>query len=369
MSSSEMSQKLPPEEGRNLTIHDVARHAGVSAMTVSRVISRKVNVREPLRSKVLASIEALNYSVNEAARSTRAGQAKVTLGILYSNPSAGYLNQILLGALEETSRGGGQLLLESCDGLQSQKKAMERLIQKGVDGIILPPPLCDSAPTVHMLKREGIPVLALATAAPLEDVSAVRIDDFEAAAAMTRYLIELGHKRIGFIKGDPQHTPTLQRLRGFQAAMAEAGLDIEESLIAPGMYTYQSGLTAAEQLLNLPDRPTAIFASNDEMAAAVISLCHGMKIKIPYDLSVCGFDDTPLATTIWPQITTIHQPLAEMGQAAVATIADKIREIREGKTLRPRQLVMKYTLQERASTGPVPRPELFGVYEGGILPR
>lgn len=364
-----LTEKTGPDEGRTITIHDVARHAGVSPMTVSRVISRKVNVREPLKGKVLASIEALNYTVNEAARSTRAGVTKVSIGILYSNPSPGYLNEILLGALEETTRSGGQLLLESCGGLQSQKAAMERLIKQGVDGIILPPPLCDSAPTVHMLKREGIPVLALATAAPLENVSAVRIDDFEAAAAMTKYLIELGHQRIAFIKGDPQHTPTLQRLRGFQHAMAEAGLELDESLIAEGLFTYQSGLIAAEQLLALRERPTAIFASNDEMAAAVISLCHGMKIKIPYDLSVCGFDDTPLATTIWPQITTIHQPLVKMGQAAVATISEKIRDIRLGQALKPRQLILEYTLQERASTGPVPRPELFGVYEGGILPR
>lgn len=364
-----MSEETHSEDGRTVTIHDVARHAGVSPMTVSRVISRKVNVREPLKGKVLASIKALNYTVNEAARSTRAGSTKVSIGILYSNPSAGYLNQILLGALEETTRAGGQLLLESCGGLQSQKMAMERLIKQGVDGIILPPPLCDSAPTVHMLKREGIPVLALATAAPLENVSAVRIDDFEAAAAMTRYLIELGHTRIGFIKGDPQHTPTLHRLRGYQSAMAEAGLAIDESIVADGLFTYQSGLVAAEYLLSLPERPTAIFASNDEMAAGVISLCHGMRIRIPYDLSVCGFDDTPLATTIWPQITTIHQPLSEMGQAAVATISDKIREVREGKPVNPRQLILEYSLQERASTGPVSRPELFGIYEGGILPR
>jgi LacI family transcriptional regulator len=364
-----LTQKRDTDEGRTVTIHDVARHAGVSPMTVSRVINRNVNVREPLKSKVLASIAALNYTVNEAARSTRSGSTKISIGILYSNPSAGYLNQILLGSLEETARTGGELLLESCEGLQSQKQAMERLIQKGVDGIILPPPLCDSAPTVHMLKKAGVPVLALATAAPLEDVSAVRIDDFEAAAAMTNYLIELGHKRIGFIKGDPQHTPTLLRFRGYQSALEAAGIAFDESLIADGMFTYQSGLTAADYLLHLPERPTAIFASNDEMAAAVISLCHGLKIRIPYDISVCGFDDTPLATTIWPQITTIHQPLGDMGRAAVSTISSKIREIRSGRRAKPRQMVLKFTLQERASTGPVPRPELFGVYEGGILPR
>ncbi len=341
----------------SVTIHDVARHAGVSSMTVSRVINRNVNVRGPLRERVLASIAALNYTMNMAAHSTRSGRVSARIGILYSNPSAAYLNEVMLGGLEQSAKSGVTLLLEKCAGLQSQKQAMKRLLEQGVEGVILPPPLCDSQPTVDMLKRAGIPVLALATAAPLADVSAVRIDDFQGALAMVRHLIKLGHKRIGFIKGDPQHTPTQLRYLGFVKAMADANLPIEDALVVEGLFTFESGLKAAEILLKRGDRPSAIFASNDDMAAAVIALAHGLQINIPGDISICGFDDTPVATTMWPQITTIHQPIIAMGRAAVSTIAEKVRESRGGRDAMPRHQLMKFTLVERASTGPAPTAE------------
>lgn len=337
-----------------VTIHDVARHAGVSSMTVSRVINKNVNVREPLRERVMASIKALNYTMNMAARSTRSGMGGVRIGILYSHPSASYLNEIMLGGLEQSSKLGCQLILEKCGGLQSQKQAARRLMEQGVDAVILPPPLCDSPATISMLTREGIPVLALATARPLPDVSAVRIDDFRGALTMTRYLIRLGHKRIGFIKGDPQHTPTEVRYEGFLQAMNDAGLEVDPGLVVPGLFTYQSGLAAAEALLGLPQRPTAIFASNDDMAAAVIAVAHGLHIRVPDELSVCGFDDTPVATTIWPEITTIHQPIVAMGRASVANIFERVKAARSRADASPAQQLMKFTLMERGSTGPAP---------------
>jgi LacI family transcriptional regulator len=363
------SQATPGETG-TVTIHDVARHAGVSSMTVSRVISKTVNVREPLRERVMASIKALNYKMNMAARSTRAGMGNAKIGILYSNPSASFLNEVLLGSLEETSRLGCQLLLEKCTGLRSQKLAVKRLLDQNVDGIILPPPLCDSAETMHMLKEADIPVVALATAAPLPEVSAVRINDYQGALTLTRHLIGLGHRRIAFIKGNAQHTPSVVRYEGFCEGMNEKGLVIDPRYVVDGDYTYQSGLSAAEKLLQLSNRPTAIFASNDDMAAAVISIAHGMGIRIPEDLSVCGFDDTPIASIIWPHITTIHQPIVAMGRCAVSTVFDKIRETKAGKAPRPSHVLMKYLLKERESTGPAPEARLFrNTGDGGVLPR
>jgi LacI family transcriptional regulator len=350
-----------------VTIHDVARHAGVSSMSVSRVLNKRANVSEALREKVMRSVNALNYSMNMAAHSTRAGTGGFRIGILYSNPSASYLNEMLLGGLEQSSKLGCQLLLEKCAGLSSQKQAVKRLVDAGVDGVILPPPLCDSEAAVHMLKMSGIPALALATASPVHQVSAVRIDDFEAARTMTRYLIRNGHRRIGFIKGDPLHTPTLVRFNGYLAALTEGGIVPDETLVEQGMFTYQSGLTAGTRLLSREDRPTAIFASNDDMAAAVIALAHGWHIRVPEDLSVVGFDDTPVASTIWPQITTIHQPIVAMGRAAVSTIVEKIREIRAGRDAHPRQTLMKFTFMERGSSGPAPSG--FRREGIGILPR
>jgi LacI family transcriptional regulator len=355
-------------QSSQVTIYDVAKHAGVSPMTVSRVVNENAYVRSSTKEKVMSSIKALGYSVNFAAQSTRAGT--VRLGILYSNPSAHYLNEILVGCLEQTSKIGCQLILERCDGLQSQKQAINRLIEQGVDGVIVPPPLCDSEPTVYQLQKSGIHVLALASATPLNEVSAVRIDDFDAAMTMTKYLIRLGHTRIAFIKGDPQHTPTVVRYFGYCAALKTAGLDVDESLVVEGNFTYQSGVEAAHTLLRRDNRPTAIFASNDDMASAVLGVAHGMQIEIPRDLSVCGFDDTLVATTTWPTITTIHQPINAMGRTAVSTLVENIRDARAGKAPNHEHALMKFSLKVRGSSGPaLDQLVIRSIGGGGILPR
>lgn len=339
-------------------------------MTVSRVINGNVRVSEDMQRRVLASIKALDFSINVAAQSTRSRVANVKIGILYSNPSAHYLNELLVGSLEQASKMGCQLILESCAGLPSQTQAVNRLVEQRVEGVILPPPLCDSEPIVHSLLKRGIQVLSLASAAPVEETSAVRIDDFEAALSMTRYLIKLGHRRIAFIKGDPQHTPALVRYYGFCTAMRNAGIEIDESLVAEGLFTYQSGLEAAQKLLRRDDRPTAVFASNDDMAAAVLGVAHGMQLAVPGDLSVCGFDDTLIATTTWPPLTTIHQPIGEMGRTAIRTLIDQIRHQSTGKAWDPTHQVMKYALMERGSTGPSPDQTLYTTTgRGGVPPR
>jgi len=342
-------------KSKGVTIHDVSRHAGVSSMTASRAINGEKYVRPVLREKVMASVRALDYLPNLAARATRSGGTAPRIGILYSNPSSAYLNEVMLGGLEQSARTGCQLLLEKCTGLASQKVAVKRLLAVGVDGVILPPPLCDSRATVDMLNSAGVIPLALATAAPMDDVSSVRIDDYQGALAMTRYLIKLGHKEIGFIKGDPQHTPSELRYIGFAAGMKEAGLEIRREWIAPGLFTYRSGLSAGEKLLKRPDRPTAIFASNDDMAAAVIAIAHGVGLKVPEALTVCGFDDTPVASTIWPPLTTIHQPIVALGRAAVSIMVDLVKKHRAGEAQQTIHQLMKYTLIERGSSAPAPR--------------
>ncbi len=336
-------------------------------MTVSRVLNQSTPVSEQLRAKVMASVKALNYSMNMAARSTRSGMGGVRIGVLYSNPSSSYLNEVMLGGLEQSSRLGCQLILEKCSGMESQKAAVRRLVAAGVDGVILPPPLCDSPATVSMLANARIPVLALATGKPLADVSAVRVDDFKGALTMTRHLVKLGHKRIGFIKGDPSHTPTALRYDGYVAGLTEAGIPLNEAWVGQGMFTYRSGLDVGRAMLEHYDRPTAIFASNDDMAAGVIAVAHGMRLGIPEDLSVAGFDDTPIATTIWPELTTIHQPITAMGRSAVSTIFEQIKVLKTDQDAKPVQHVMKFTLMERASTGVAPGRD--GRVFPGVLPR
>lgn len=344
--------KSKRQANKAVTIHDVARHAGVSSMTVSRAINGTKYVRPALKEKVLASVKALNYTVNVAARSTRIGGGSVRIGILYSNPSASYLNEIMLGGLEQSSRLGSQMLVEKCSGLASQKTALAKLLASGVDGVILPPPLCDSRQTVNMLRAEGITAIALATARPMEEISSVRIDDYQGALAMTRHLIKLGHSDIGFIKGDPSHTPSELRYVGFLAAMEEAGYKVDPANVVPGMFTYRSGLTAGEKLLKRAKPPTAIFASNDDMAAAVMAIAHGLGLKVPEMLTVVGFDDTPVASTIWPALTTVHQPITALGRAAVAILVEQIKKQRDGETPPPMHHLMKFTLVERDSAAP-----------------
>lgn len=183
---------------------DVAKHAGVSPMTASRVINRHPHVGEAMRARVEASVQASGYRPSLAGRSLRTS-GLLRIGVLYSNPSAAYLNQFMLGLLEQSSLTGSQVMVDKCGAIRSQRAATERLLAAGVDGVILPPPLCDSRQTITELDARGIPVVAVASGAPMAQISAVRIDDYQAARAIVDHLIELGHRRIALIKGDPKH--------------------------------------------------------------------------------------------------------------------------------------------------------------------
>lgn len=335
-----------------VTIYDVARHAGVGSMTVSRVINGGHRVSPQTMARVQASIEALNYTPNLAARSTRSGHAPIRVGVLYSNPSAAYLNEVMRGGLEESAKQGSQFVLEKCDGLASQRAAVKRLLQSGVDAIILPPPLCDNEAMVELIAGEDVIPLAFATARPNPAVSSVRIDDFAGALAMTQHLIGLGHTDIGFIKGDPSHTPTELRLEGFLAGMSGAGLEVRPDRLVEGKFTYRSGLAAAQRLLQGKTRPTAIFASNDDMAAAAVAAAHRRHLEAPHDLSVCGFDDTALATTLSPELTTVRQPVAEMAQAAVEMLVAAVRRRRQGQEAPPEQRLFRHEVVRRQSDAP-----------------
>ena len=348
-----------------VTIHDVARAAGVSPMTVSRVVSGEKNVRPATRERVAAVVRELGYSPNLAAR-TLASAETVRIGLLYSNPSAAYLSEFLVGSLEQSSFGGRQLILERCDTPDSERAAIEKLLGAGVNGIILPPPLCDS-PTA-LAAVAGIPAVAVATGRPAES-SSVRIDDKAAALAMTRRLIQLGHSDIGFIIGHPNQTASAQRHAGFLEAMAEAGLKVAPDQVVQGYFTYRSGLEAAQQLLAQPTRPSAIFASNDDMAAATIAVAHRQGLNVPGDLTVVGYDDSPLATTIWPALTTVRQPIADMARAAVDILVEDIRNRRAGEPGVTQHQLMDFALIERESSGPGPNAKRSPATDARALDR
>jgi LacI family transcriptional regulator len=212
--------------------------------------------------------------------------------------------------------------------------------------------LSDSRAAIDALKSRDIPFVAIATGRLEGTGLTVRIDDFEAAASMTRYLISLGHRQIGFIRGAPNQLASAERFAGFKAALREAQIPLRLDWVKQGSFTYRSGLLASEQLLAGPERPSAIFASNDDMAAAAVSMAHRLNLDVPTQLSIVGFDDTPLATSIWPTLTTVLQPVAEMARLAMELLLSEIQERREGRTLGPKQQIMKYELVMRDSSAP-----------------
>ena len=311
------------------TIKDVARAAGVSPMTVSRVVNGSEYVSDMTRQAVQRAVRELRYSPNLAARSL-ASERGERLGLLYGNPSTAYLSEFLVGALDAAARHGVQLVLEKCEPTPvASRRAVRRLLAGAVVGVVLPPPLCEASAVRAELNSARLPVVTVAAGRPAADTMCVRIDDYTAALEMTRYLIGLGHERLAFIKGHPNQSASEERWRGFTAALEEAsGAKRIERLpprIEQGFFSFRSGLDAARKLLAAEPAPTAIFASNDDMAAAVIAEAHRRGLDVPRDLTVVGFDDTLIASTIWPELTTIQQPIARMAGEAIDMLVAAVR--------------------------------------------
>ena len=345
-----MSAARSRRAGSAPTLSDVARAAGVSPMTVSRVINKDSAVREQTRERVEAAVVALNYAPNTAAR-VLAGAAQIRFALVYGNPSVAYLSEVLVGGLDMATRGDVQLLLENGHDDAEPAGIARRVIARGLDGVILPAPFCDRPELIAELLAADIPTAMIASGAPDANCISVSIDDVQASADMTRHLIGLGHRRVGFVVGNPNQTASAKRLRGYRLAMGQAGLDVDESLIAQGDFSYRSGLAAAEQLLDAAVRPTAIFASNDDMAAAAVAVAHRRRLEVPGDLSVCGFDDTALATTLSPELTTVRQPAADMARAAVEMLTTAVRQRRLGKMSPQEHRLFAHQIMRRESDG------------------
>jgi LacI family transcriptional regulator len=318
-------------------------------MTVSRVMNSNSNVRDATRERVMRAVHELNYTPNVAARSLAAAQG-TRVALIYTNPSAAYLGELLVGALAGPARTAAQLVLDTWDHMSpAAERAAARKIAQSVAGVILPPPLCESKAVLSELFAAGVPVVAIASGRFQTDLSSVRIDDFHASQEMTEHLISMGHERIAFIRGHPNQTASALRYEGFQAAMTQAGLTVDPGLVQQGYFTYRSGLETTEKLLTRKSPPTAIFASNDDMAAAAVSVAHRRGLDVPRDLSVVGFDDTATATTVWPELTTIRQPIAAMANSAIELLLRSIRLRKDGDARVVSDHVMAHVLIKRDS--------------------
>jgi LacI family transcriptional regulator len=321
----ERNGKSLRRKGRAITIDEVAAVAGVSPMTVSRVVNGRGNVRESTRERVMRAVQDLGYIPNLAA-SSLATAKNTRIALIYTNPSSAYLSELLVGALRGALRNATQLVIDTWDEFDAEaERAAARALTGTVAGVILPPPLGESRVVLDELLGAGVPVVAIASGRFNDEISRVRIDDFFAAKEIAKHLIAHGHRRIGFIRGSQNQTASVRRFEGFQAALTEAGITLDADLVQPGQFTYRSGLDAAEKLLARSEPPSAIFASNDDMAAATISVAHRRGLDVPRDLSVVGFDDTSAATTVWPELTTIRQPIAAMAESALEILLRGIR--------------------------------------------
>jgi LacI family transcriptional regulator len=325
-------------------------------MTVSRVINGAPTVREATRQLVNAAIREIGYQPNEAARSL-AGVRQMHIAMLYAQPSA-FIAEFLFGGLEQVKRHNAQFIIEKCEDIAEAPAEIERIVADGADGLLIAPPLADSAAVLDFIESNDIPAVVVSSSHVRASICAVGIDAYKAAREMTSHLISLGHRRIGFIAGHPMHATSELRLAGYRDALGEASLQYRTQFVGQGLYTYRSGLDAAEQLLSLNERPTAIFASNDEMAAATAAVAHRLGLDVPADLSVCGYDDTPLATLIWPQLTTIRVPIAALSRAAADLLVRSIKARESAEERAPQHIVIDYALIRRQSdAAPRLRPQ------------
>ena len=315
MNTKPTGPERPPDH--RPTINDIARLAGVSKKTVSRVINDSPFVKGGTRARIDAIIEQIGYAPDPQARGL-AFRRSFLIGLVYDNPNASYIVNIQDGALDALKDSGFELVVHPCDRFSPDFiPGVRRFVQRHrLGGVILLPPISENADLARALKELDCEHVRVASVR-LDDASKMVVaNDREAAAEVADYLEALGHRHIGFIAGPPQYRSSRERLEGFTAALQKRGLRLPAEMIVEGAYSFDSGVACAEALLVRRPRPTAIFASNDEMAAGVYKAAYRMRIQIPEALSVVGFDDSSLASRLAPALTTIRQPIRDMGRFA-----------------------------------------------------
>lgn len=337
-----------------VTIEDIARLSGVSIKTVSRVINREPNVREETKARVLAVIRDTNYRPNPSARSL-ASTRSYNVALLYDNPSASYIVNLQQGVLEVCREEGFHLIIQPCQYKSPYlvQEITALISESRVAGLILSPPLTDLPKLVNAFDEMNLDYVQIAPMASTQRNPHVGFDDQAAAFDLTSYLITLGHKRIAFIKGHPDHGCTEPRLNGFLAAMEAHKLPVDAGCITQGLFSFETGVQCGKFLLTGSPRPTAIFASNDDMAAGALHVAHDLGIKVPGELSVVGFDDVPLAQHVWPSLTTVRQPMQDMAKAAATQLIQKIRNRGQKLSGAISNVTLDYALVIRDSTAPL----------------
>ncbi len=333
------------------TMKDVARVAGVSTSTVSHVINNNRFVSEAIREKVTAAIDSLNYAPSALARSLKLNQTR-TIGMLLTASSNPFYAEVVRGVERSCYERGYSLILCNTDGdAERMNRSMETLLQKRVDGLLL---MCteNHRPSQDAISRYPSLPIVMMDWAPFGAANDVIQDNALLGGVMaTEYLISQGYQRIACITGPLDKTTAVQRLDGYRQAMHQAGLPVLPGYEVIGDFEFASGLPTMEQLLALPQRPEAVFASNDAMAVGVYQALYKEGLRVPDDIAVIGYDDIQLAQYMTPPLTTIHQPKDSLGELAIDALLHRLKE----PEAEPQVLVLTPELVVRGSVGSIHR--------------
>jgi len=341
-----------------VTINDVAKLAGVSMKTVSRVINKEPSVRKKTYDLVMEAVKELNYQPNIAARNL-AGTSSFAVALVYDNPNAYYVIDMQNGVLSRCRDEGFELVIHPCSSTDDQMQdEFKTMIQRSrLAGLVLTPPLSEQQNIIEMLDEMNMPYVRLLSGREEQNEgknNCILVNDFAAAYEITEHLIKHGHKNIAFVLGDKEHKSTTERLAGYQQALADNNISFNQSLIFEGHYSFESGVNGAKHLLadNNKLGVTAILGGNDEVAAGALFAARLMNIEIPAQLSISGFEDSPFSRQTWPKLTTAHQANNVISEHAARLLFSKARSSRKQE----KDIITNFTpsIVVRESTGPAP---------------
>ena len=342
------NKRNSPKKRPGVTIKDVARASGVSSATVSRVLSGYEFVRESTRTRVMEAVEHLGYVANLQARSLAGGRSHI-VGLLVPNLDNSYVGTITRGIDQELERANYDLVLYTSHRHPSNESFYVGAIANGLtEGLLLVAPLVPMS-YLDVLREQNFPYVLIDQADTTENSSVVDATNWQGAYEATRYLSQLGHTRMACITGALAVRSAVDRLRGYKAALADCAIPVREELVIEGDYQQQTGYEATKSLLrSVNPPPTAIFASNDLSAFGSMDAARECGFRIPDDISIIGFDDIPQASLVYPKLTTVRQPLEQMGQVAVKMLLERIEE----RSRPPQRVTLATQLVIRDSCGP-----------------
>lgn len=329
-----------------VTIYDVAREAGVSMATVSRVVNGNPNVKPTTRKKVLAAIERLGYRPNAVARGL-ASKRTTTVGVVIPDISSAYFAELARGIDDVASMYKYNIILSDSDErIERELHLTNTLLEKQVDGIIF---MGREITENHMqvFTTAAVPIVLAGTKDPTRQLPSVDISHFDAGYDATKFLLEAGHTRIAMVTG-PLNDPLagMRRFEGYKHALEEVGISMKDSYVYNGNFRYESGIEAVNQFLSLVERPTAIFCANDEMAVGVIHGIQDQGLQVPDDIEVMGFDNIRLAEMVRPRLTTVVQPMYDIGAVAMRLLTKYMNNEKVDNHI----VVLPHRIEERQST-------------------